>query len=420
MDYRIFPPDELIETEINLPLSKSETNRALIMQALTPGATPMGAIAECDDTQVLIDALGSDFDTINIGDCGTAMRFLSGYFAAKEGRTVTLDGSDRMRTRPIGPLVDALRQCGANIEYVGTEGFPPLLIHGKQLKGGTIDIDATISSQFISSLLMIAPTMADGLTLNLKGEPSSLPYILMTLGMMEQRGISCERVPDQLIVNSGEYRPSSTPIEPDWSAASYWYELSSMGSAYIGLPGLKLPSLQGDAACAKIFQRLGVMTEEEDGVLQVSPSPDMYGRIDLDMTDTPDLAPSIIVACAALGVPFHITGLASLAIKECDRLQALHNELLKLGVNMEIERGNSAIWEGRRIPVLEMPVIDTYGDHRMAMAFAPLATLIPGIIIKDVDVVSKSYPLYWDHLRHAGFIITDAGAPTDELEEAEL
>ncbi len=419
MDYRIFPPDEIIETEINLPLSKSETNRALIMQALTPADYGLGALAECDDTRVLADALVSNSDTINIGDCGTAMRFLTGYFATKHGRAVTLDGSERMRQRPIGPLVDALRQCGADIEYAGQEGFPPLLIRGKHLDGGTIDIDATISSQFISSLLMVAPTMTNGLTLNLKGEPSSLPYILMTLGMMEQCGISCERIPDQIVVSNGEYRPTSTPIEPDWSAASYWYELSSMGSAYIGLPGLKLPSLQGDADCAKIFQRLGVMTEEEDGVLQVSPSPDMYGRVDLDMTDTPDLAPSLIVACAALGVPFHITGLSSLVIKECDRLQALHNELLKLGVEMEIERGNSVIWEGRRMPVFELPAIDTYGDHRMAMAFAPLATLIPGIIINDIDVVSKSYPQYWDHLRHAGFIITDAAEPADDTDSAQ-
>ncbi|MDE6309268.1 MAG: 3-phosphoshikimate 1-carboxyvinyltransferase [Muribaculaceae bacterium] len=419
MDYRIFPPDEIIETEISLPLSKSETNRALIMNALTPGDTPVGAIAECDDTRALIEALGSDADTINIGDCGTAMRFLTGYFAAKSGRTVTLDGSERMRQRPIGPLVDALHLCGANIEYVGVEGYPPLLIHGTELKGGTIEIDATVSSQFISSLLMIAPTMTEGLTLNLKGEPSSLPYILMTLGMMEQRGITCERIPDQIIVNRDEYRPTTTPIEPDWSAASYWFELSSMGSAYIGLPGLKLPSLQGDAACAKIFQRLGVMTEEEDGVLQVSPSPDMYGRVDLDMSDTPDMAPSIIVACAALGVPFHITGLGSLAIKECDRLQALHNELLKLGVEIEIERGNSAIWEGRRLPVFEVPVIETYGDHRIAMSFAPLATLIPGIIIKDIEVVSKSYPHYWDDLRKAGFIMTDAAEPIEDEESEE-
>ncbi len=418
MDYRIFPPDELIETEITLPLSKSLSNRALIMHALTPDAPALGAIAECDDTRVMLDALASDAYTINIGAAGTAMRFLTGYFAALPGRTVTLDGSERMRQRPIGPLVDALRQCGADIEYAGQEGFPPLLMRGRQLAGGVIEIDATISSQFISSLLMVAPTMTNGLTINLKGEPSSLPYILMTLGMMEDRGISCERVPDQLIVHPGQYQPTDTPIEPDWSAASYWFELSAMGSAYIGLPGLKLPSLQGDAACAKIFERLGVVTEMEDGVLQVAPSPDMYGRVDIDMADTPDLAQSIIVACAALGVPFHITGLASLAIKETDRLQALHTELLKLGVEMEIERGNSAIWEGRRMPVFEMPAIDTYSDHRMAMAFAPLATMIPGLIIKDVEVVTKSYPGYWDDLRHAGFIITDAAEPARDAPDA--
>lgn len=419
MDYRIFPPDELIETSIALPLSKSESNRALLMQALTPGAGPIGPIAECDDTHAMLAALADGSDSINIGAAGTAMRFLTAYFATVPGRTVTLDGSERMRRRPLGPLVDALRECGADIEYINEEGFPPLLIRGRKLTGGSIDIDATVSSQFISALLMVAPVMSDGITLNLKGEPSSLPYILMTLGMMEARGIKCERIPDQIIVHPGAYAPAQISVEPDWSAASYWYELSSMGSAYIALPGLKLPSLQGDAACAKIFERLGVMTEEEDGVLQISPSPDMYGRIDIDMADTPDLAQSLIVACAALGVPFHITGLASLAIKETDRLQALHNELLKLGVDMEIDRGTAAIWDGRRMPVFELPAIDTYDDHRMAMAFAPLATLIPGLIIKDVEVVSKSYPGFWDDLRHAGFIITDAAEPLPDPESGE-
>jgi len=414
MDYRIFPPDELIETEISLPLSKSESNRALIMNALTPGAGALACVAECDDTDVMLKALSSTEDKVDVGAAGTAMRFLTAYFAAIPGRRMTLDGSDRMRQRPIGPLVEALRSCGAHIDYLDQEGFPPLAIEGVELTGGTVSIDATVSSQFVSALLMVAPAMRQGLNLELQGEPSSLPYILMTLSMMERRGISCRRIPGQIIVERGEYHVASEPVEPDWSAASYWYELSSMGSAYISLPGLRMESLQGDAACAKIFERLGVMTHvDDDGVLEVSPSPDMYGRVDIDMSDTPDLAQSLIVACAALGVPFHITGLRSLAIKETDRLEALHSELLKLGVEAEVIGKHSMVWEGRRMPVFEMPQIDTYQDHRMAMAFAPLATLIPGIVIKDVEVVSKSYPRFWDDMRHAGFVITDASVPMD-------
>ncbi len=419
MDYRIFPPDELIETEISLPLSKSESNRALIMNALTPGASELENVARCDDTDVMLKALSSAEDKVDVGAAGTAMRFLTAYFAATPGRRVTLDGSERMRQRPIGPLVDALRSCGAHIDYLDQEGFPPLAIEGRELTGGTVSIDATVSSQFVSALLMVAPTMNQGLSLELQGEPSSLPYILMTLGMMERRGISCRRIPDHIIVERGEYHTASAPVEPDWSAASYWYELSSMGSAYISLPGLRMESLQGDAACAKIFERLGVVTQEgDDGVLEVSPSPDMYGRVDIDLSDTPDLAPGLIVACAALGVPFHITGLRSLAIKETDRLEALRTELLKLGVETEIIGKHSIVWEGRRMPVFEMPQIDTYQDHRMAMAFAPLATLIPGIVIKDVEVVSKSYPRFWDDMRHAGFVIADASEPV-EVDDAD-
>ncbi len=419
MDYRIFPPDELIETEISLPLSKSESNRALIMNALTPGASELENVARCDDTDVMLKALSSAENRVDVGATGTAMRFLTAYFAATPGRRVTLDGSERMRQRPIGPLVDALRSCGAHIDYLDQEGFPPLAIEGRELTGGAVSIDATVSSQFVSALLMVAPTMNQGLNLELQGEPSSLPYILMTLGMMERRGISCRRIPDHIIVERGEYHTASAPVEPDWSAASYWYELSSMGSAYISLPGLRMESLQGDAACAKIFERLGVVTQEGDGgVLEVSPSPDMYGRVDIDMSDTPDLAQSLIVACAALGVPFHITGLRSLAIKETDRLEALRTELLKLGVETEIIGNHSIVWEGRRMPVFEMPQIDTYQDHRMAMAFAPLATLIPGIVIKDVEVVSKSYPRFWDDMRHAGFVIADASEPV-EVDDAD-
>lgn len=419
MDYRITPPEDILETRVDLPLSKSISNRALIINALTPGAAPLEAVAECDDTSVMKAALSSGSSDVNIGAAGTAMRFLTAYFAATERcAPMTLDGSERMRCRPIGPLVDALRSCGASVEYVGKEGFPPLRISGRRLAGGDVSIPASVSSQYISALLMIAPVMERGLRLKLEGEISSLPYIRMTVAMMRERGAQVEF--DErlgvITVAAGGY-DSSLPLEAeaDWSAAAFWYEIEALTAGWITFAGgLREKSLQGDAAARDIFMRLGVTTSFEDveaGDAEISANPDADARLDLDMRNTPDLAQAVIVTCAMLGTPFSICGLDSLRIKETDRMEALRRELLKVGVSVDIHtdilKGLTMSWEGRRSPIAEVPFFDTYDDHRMAMALAPVAVFLPGIVVRDAQVVAKSYPGYWDALRAAGFTLEE-------------
>ncbi len=410
MDYRIYPPDGFVDATVDLPLSKSMSNRALIINALTAGAEPLENVAVCDDTEAMIHALGSSEEVINIGAAGTAMRFLTAYFATREGRTVTLDGSERMRQRPISQLVDGLRALGARIEYVNEVGFPPLKIEGCALDGGEVTVSQSASSQYLSALMMIAPAMANGLTINIEGEIPSLPYVKMTLEMMERAGIDGVIEPNRIKINPGVYRLGGDwRIEKDWSAASYWYEVTALSSGCVALPGLALPSLQGDRGCRGIFEKIGVVTEKnEDGEWSLSPSPDLYSRLEIDMSDTPDLAQTVAVTAAVLGVPFRLSGLASLIIKETDRLEALRAELDKLGIVVEVENNSILSWNGERHPVWELPVIETYNDHRMAMAFAPVAVFCPGMIVKDVEVVSKSYPEFWSHLEAAGFVLQNA------------
>lgn len=426
MDYRIFPPEEMVDATVTLPLSKSIANRALILHALTPGDSPMPPRAECADSDAIVNALAGASTggaTVNIGAAGTAMRFLTAYYAATPGCEVVLDGSERMRRRPIGPLVDALRECGAKIEYAGEEGFPPLRITGTQLQGGEVTLPANISSQFISALMMVAPTMTDGLRINLDGEIISLPYIKMTMAMMASRGIEVDRYPQVIDIANGTYSipAEGAEHERDWSAASYWAEISAISAGFITLPGLKTEgSLQGDSAAIDIFERMGVICRESEEVAdaaEFTPSPEVYSRIDLDMTETPDLAQTVAVTAAMLGLPFCLTGLSSLRIKETDRIDALCRELLKYGFIVEAEGNHTLRWDGRRMPMTQLPVIDTYDDHRMAMAFAPTAIFVPGIVIRDIDVVGKSYPRYWDDLRSAGFTLLDASQPIPGSEE---
>lgn len=421
MDYRIYPPLDFIDTNAELPLSKSVSNRALIINALTPGATPLEEVAACDDTRAMTEALSSaDSDTIDIGAAGTAMRFLTAFFASRDGRTVTLDGSARMRQRPIGQLVTALREAGADITYTEAEGFPPLLIKGRKLAGGEVEIDGAISSQYISALLMAAPVMENGLTLKITGEIPSMPYIRMTLALMERAGAATETGNGFIKVAPGGYKRRLTgEAEKDWSAASYWYEIAALSSGTIRLGGLKRDSLQGDSRCAEIFEMLGVVTESDSDGITLSPSPEMHSRLEIDLADQPDLAQTVAVTAAMLGVPFRLTGLASLKIKETDRLEALRAELDKLGITVETERDETLVWEGRRHPVFEIPQIDTYQDHRMALALAPVALYCPQLVVKDIDVVNKSYPGYWDDLRKAGFTLQDSTEEPLEIETGE-
>ena len=418
MNYRIFPPQELPEATISLPQSKSVSNRDLIINALTKDAQPLSDLADCNDTDALIRALAADRAQqngadgcpleINVGPAGTAMRFLTAYFACREDRLTLLDGDERMRQRPIGPLVDALRRCGADIEYVDAEGFPPLKIRGHRLTGGVVDIDSTVSSQFVSALLMIAPLMGKGLRLNLVGEPASKGYIALTIAEMEKAGIEVDADRDRIIIQPQEYQPCQFKGEKDWTAASYWYEIEACTSGFLTLPGLEGDSRQPDRTCAELFSHLGVTTdfEGEEGT-ELMGNPDLDGRLTIDMSDNPDLIQSVVVTCALIGIPFKITGIETLRIKETDRIAALEKELDKIGVTITINGNASIEWTGRRHPIVEMPEFDTYGDHRMAMALAPVSIFIPGIIVRDAEVVAKSYPGYWDDLRRAGFTVVD-------------
>lgn len=411
MNYSITPPDGFVEASISLPLSKSICNRHMIMCALA-GVEPQKEVADCcADTRAVADALTIGSGTINVGLAGTAMRFLAAYFAAKPGADVTLDGNDRMRLRPIGPLVEALRCCGADIEYAGEPGFPPLRIRGRQLCGGNVEMDASASSQFVSALLMVAPTFSSPLVLTLKGDVASLPYLKMTMALMQRCGIAPEKDGCTITVPTGKYAiDPAMRIERDWSAASYWYEITAFTAGCITLKDMAGASVQGDAAVAEIFTRLGVDTlpseEGEEGDLDLSPTPEQFSRLDLDLSGNPDLAPTLAVTCCLLGIPFKLTGLENLRIKETDRLEAVKAELAKLSMNVSIEGSGTLAWQLERIPVEEVRPICTYGDHRMAMAFAPAAYFVPGLVITDAEVVDKSYPEFWQHLQLAGFTLT--------------
>lgn len=414
MDYCIFPPEEMPEGIIDLPLSKSISNRVLILNALTGNRGRIERTAECDDTAVMLTALSQTSDEVNIGAAGTAMRFLTAYFAMQPGRTVTITGTERMCNRPIALLVDALRQCGASIEYVDKKGYPPLKIHGCRLTGGDITLPASVSSQYVSSLLMTAPLMEHGLKLTLTDGIVSLPYIKMTLGLMKEWGVDSDFTDNVITVKPQHYTPVDFKVEADWSAASYWYEIEALSSGDLSLRGLSRNSLQGDSHVADFFTGLGVNSEWDDDMMELMPSPDLTPRITLDMSEQPDLAQTVVVTCAMLGLPFHITGLSTLKIKETDRLTALRDELRKLSFVIDIVDDNALEWEGARCPVdtSHPVVIDTYQDHRMAMAFAPVALYIPGLIIRNADVVTKSYPEYWDHLRSIGFTTKEVDADT--------
>lgn len=413
MDYRIFPPEGLIETTVNLPSSKSIAVRDIMLCYLAGGfvaAKPLAGI--CGDTKVLCDALENgvptDGSTVDVGSAGTAMRFLTALFAATPGADVVLTGTLRMCERPIGALVEALRQLGADIRYKGNSGCPPLEIKGHNLSGGTVTINASVSSQFVSALMLAAPLMVAPLTIELQGNVMSLPYIEMTAAMMIRYGVAVEVDRDKVVVTGRKYTMAYPVVEADWSAAAFWYEIVALSAGWVTLPLLKDKTLQGDRQSAPLFERLGVLTEFTDDGAELSATPDIYSTLDADLSDMPDAAPALAVTAALLGLRFRLTGVGALRDKECDRLQALVEELRKLGVVAEIENyGNTLFWEGGRVPVSVVPSFNVRGDHRMAMALAPACIFFPGIKISGVEVVEKSYPNFWADLKKAGFIIID-------------
>lgn len=415
MQYQITAPQTLTGT-ITLPASKSISNRALIISALGHNNQTPQNISVCDDTDVMVRALKEMPQTIDIGAAGTAMRFLTAYLAVTPGQHI-ITGTERMKHRPIGILVDALRTLGARISYVEQEGFPPLDIQGAPFEGGSIALPGNVSSQYISALLMIGPTMQRGLQLHLQGDIISRPYIDLTLKMMRDFGANARWTGAQEITVAPQpYRSTDYLIENDWSAASYWYQMVALSrdpQAEILLPGLFADSAQGDSHVAELFRTLGVGTEFRtlaDGstAVRLFKQGEPAARMEHDFINQPDLAQTFVVTCSLLGIPFHFKGLQSLKIKETDRITALIREMGKLGFVIGQANDSEMFWNGERCPKDEQSGIDTYEDHRMAMAFAPAALVLPEVRINNPHVVSKSYPQYWNTLQQAGFKITEA------------
>lgn len=409
MNYRIIAPRR-IEGEIDLPASKSISNRVLLLNALcaTPGR--LSNLAQCDDTDAVLSALAQpDASEVNIGAAGTAMRFLTAYFATREGREVVIDGTERMRQRPIGVLVDALCQLDADIEYVEAEGYPPLKITGTRLHGGALTVSGSVSSQYITAILLIAPVIG-GITLTIEGEIMSRPYIDMTLALMARYGVKAEWRENVIHVPVGEYTALDFTVEADWSAASYWWAMQAIvPQSRISLKGLEPQSLQGDSRIAELMSQMGVTGNWCGRYLDLRSNGGVGCCCSTfaDLSGTPDIAQTLVVMLCLMGRPFRITGLRTLRIKETDRLEALRTELRKLGYVVKVEGDDAISWHFETTAAEASPHICTYHDHRMAMAFAPAAIRFPGLIIDDAQVVSKSYPLFWEHLRQAGFKIEE-------------
>lgn len=401
----ISAPLYAVKDTICIPSSKSISNRMLIIRALARSVAPLQNLSESDDTAVLSKVLDTEGSVKDVGHAGTAMRFLAAYLSTQQGE-VTLTGSQRMKQRPVGPLVDALKQVGARIDFLENEGCPPLRIRGGGLTGGSIEIEAGISSQFISALMMIGPVLEGGLTIELKGDVVSASYIEMTLSLMNSCGAGARFDGKRITVPQGVYTVDDFTVESDWSGASYWYQVAALlPGSEITLPNLSRESLQGDSALVQIFEPLGVTTTfNEEGILLHSQKMELPVNFEYDFTGCPDLVQTCAVTLCALGVPFRFTGTTTLRVKETDRILALQTELERVGFVLTDDlRGEWMAWDGTLCEPLPDPAICTYHDHRMAMAFAPLAISLGKITIEDPGVVSKSYPGYWNDLKKAGF-----------------
>ncbi len=401
----------IIKGRVRLPLSKSECNRLLIIRSLIGTQNKMPVISDAQDSQVLAQLLTKSSQTENDGifDCGpagTTMRFLTAYFASLPGKRI-LTGSARMQKRPLGILVDALRQLGAQIKYTGEEGFAPIEITGTKLQGGQIELDGSVSSQFVTALLLIAPTLHNGLVIRFNGPVASMPYILMTLRIMERFHVFSIWDGDTLSVSNQKYLADDPEkqflVEADWSAASYCYALAAIADdADIFLEGLNEKSLQGDAVSALIFPFLGVSTKFEEGGVRITKNHYTPKAFAFDFEDCPDIVQTCAVVAAAKKIPLLMRGLNTLRVKETDRINALVTELKKFGVTCS-EPGKGILEIRSFDGVVEnSPLIETYEDHRMAMAFAPLAIMCPRLQMKDTDVVSKSWPDFWEQLKNLG------------------
>lgn len=391
-----------VSGEVNITGSKSESNRLLILQALYP-EIEIENLSNSDDSVVLQKALNSQEEVIDVHHAGTAMRFLTAYFASQEGREVTLTGSSRMQERPIRLLVEGLQQLGADIKYEREEGYPPLRIKGKKLLGHQVQLKANVSSQYISALMLIAPSLPNGIEIQLKGKVTSTPYLNMTLSLMHEVGFSGSFEGKEIkIAPQSELTPVRLRVESDWSSASYFYSIVALSEeAEIGISCFKDESYQGDAVLANLYKELGVQTSfEKDRILLSRNTAKKPRSVKFHLSDSPDIAQTIAVTCLGLGIKCEMTGLHTLKIKETDRLQALKNEIERLGGQVAITTESIKIFPGAGLNADVK--IETYNDHRMAMAFAPLALKVP-LQIADAEVVSKSYPSFWEDLERLGF-----------------
>lgn len=406
MNLRISTPSRNLEGRVRITGSKSESNRLLILQAQFP-EIEINNLSNSDDTRVLQKALASSEEVIDIQHAGTAMRFLTAYFASREGRERVLTGSDRMQERPISILVEALKALGAEISFEKEEGYPPLRIKGRKLVKKEVHVQADISSQYISALMLVAPSLPQGLEINLEGQVTSVPYIMMSLQLLKQCGISGSFEHNVITVTPQSSVPKvQILVESDWSSASYFYSLVALSDeAHISLTSYKQNSLQGDRSVVEIYQKLGVKTTFLDGeILLEKMETRLPQKLELDLANSPDLAQTIAVTCFGLGIGLVMTGLHTLRIKETNRLEAMKTELEKLGGEVTITEDSLQLLASREIS--SNIAIETYHDHRMALAFAPLALKVP-LQINDAGVVSKSFPEYWDNLEQLGFSVED-------------
>lgn len=392
------------KSKVTISGSKSETNRLLLLRALYSNLS-IANISNSDDSKVMIKAIQKQLTEINVHHAGTAMRFLTAYFAQKENSKVVLTGSVRMKERPIKILVDALRQLGATISYLENDGYPPLKIIGTKLKGTKISLPANVSSQYISALLLIAPKLENGLELTLEGEITSFPYIKMTLELLNKIGVKTSFENNKITICYVEcVEAPQLTFESDWSSASYWYSiiaLSEIGTQ-ISLTSYKKNSLQGDSVLVEIYKNFGIETifNDDDSITISKLKIKNQKSLICNLKDAPDIAQTITVTCFGLGIACKLTGLHTLKIKETDRLEALKNELTKLGATISVT--NKSLHLDASTQIKHNVEIKTYQDHRMAMAFAPLALKVP-IAIENAKVVSKSYPDFWNDLKLVGF-----------------
>lgn len=395
-----------LQAQIAITGSKSETNRLLLLQALFPNIS-LDNTSNSDDSEVMQKALKGNDEIVDIHHAGTAMRFLTAYFAVNEGREVVLTGSQRMTERPIKVLVEALQQLGAQISYEKEEGYPPIRIKGQKITANKVSIPANVSSQYISALLLIAPKLQNGIELTLVGEITSIPYIKMTLALLNDLNIQTSFEGNVIkVYPKQEVESKVMTVESDWSSASYFFSLAALSNeASITLSSYKETSLQGDSALVEIYSKMGVETRFEENKITLVKQPNFnFETVKFDLNNTPDIAQTIVVTCLGLGIGCHLTGLHTLKIKETDRLEALRIELTKLGANISVTNDSLTLVASKEIN--SNVKIATYNDHRMAMAFAPLALKVP-VIIENAEVVSKSYPDFWNDLKNIGFQISE-------------